>query len=281
MDTIMELSSKAPLMDMINTEDAIFHYTKRSTALEIVLSQNSFKLFRLLNTNDPREYRDRLLSVSGWAWTQETQTSIKTVHKYLDGLLRKHSYFSSFSRNKYNDNKLCSHGYIKPRMWAQYGEDHYGVCLVVSKQNFIDAINDYIDKDNFCVFHDAISYNTSNRYSRSNRMSIDQDSFNSATPFQIAFEHIKKHNKELFFEKDPDYRDEDEYRVVVCQSNENKLLELESIEIQTNKIIKGIIVGDRFPKVYKPTVEQLCDKLKIEYKKLHWEKREYLLLNGL
>jgi len=165
----MELSSKVPLMEMIDAEDAIFHYTKRSTALEIVLSQNSFKLFRLLNTNDPREYRDRLLSVSGWEWTPETQTSIKIVHKYLDGLLRKHSYFSSFSRNKYNDNKLCSHGYIKPRMWAQYGEDHYGVCLVVSKQNFIDAINDYIDKDNFCVFHDAISYNTSNRYSRSNR----------------------------------------------------------------------------------------------------------------
>ncbi len=276
----MELSNKASFMEMIDSDDALFHYTKRSTALEMVLSKNIFKLFRLLNTNDPREYKDRLRSVSGWNWTDETEALIKRVHKYFDALLRNYSYFSSFSENKYNDNKLYSHGYIKPRMWAQHGEDHYGVCLVFSKQNFIDAIHDSIDQNNFCVFHDAISYKISGQYSRSQSLSIDGDSFNSSKPFQIAFEHIKKHNKELFFQKDTDYRDEDEYRVVVCQSNENSV-ESQSIEIQATNCIKGIILGDRFPKVYKPTVEQLCEKLEIEYKKLHFEKRNYMLLNGL
>lgn len=267
-------------MEMINSDDAAFHYTKRSTALESVLSKNSFKLFPLLNTNDPREYKDRLLSVSGWEWTTETEELIKQVHKYCDALLRRHLYFSSFSENKYNDNQLCSNGYNKPRMWAQYGEDHYGVCIVISKQNFLDAIDDAIDKNDFCVFNDAISYTTSNRFSRSQRMSINGDSFASSTPFKIAFEHIKKHNKELFFQKDPDYRDENEYRIVVCRANEI-FSDLQYIEIQANKFIKGIILGDRFPNVYKPTVEKLCDKLQIEYKKFHWEKREYMLLNSL
>jgi len=281
MDTIVEYRNNTPLMEMINSDDAIFHYTKRSTALEIVLSENSFKLFRLLNTNDPREYKDRLLGMSGWGWTTDIDNSIKKVHHYYDDLLRKKSYFSSFSINKYRESGLCSHGYNKPRMWAQYGEDHYGICLVVSKHNFINAIDEHTLNNNYSVFHDIISYNTYEQYSRSRSISIDGDSFNSRTPFQIAFEHIKKYNKELFFTKDPDYRDEDEYRVVVCQSNEKELKELESIEIQTDKIIKGIIVGDRFPKVYKPTVELLCDKLKIEYRKLHWEKREFLLLDAL
>lgn len=276
----MEIGNKASLIEMIDSDDAAFHYTKRSTALEIILSKNSFKLFRLLNTNDPREYKDRLLSVSGWDWKTDTEEQIKHVHKYYDSLLRNHSFFASFSVNKYNDGQLISKGYNKPRMWAQYGEDHYGICVVVSKQSLIDAIEDVIDKNEFCVFHDAISYTMSNRFLLSQRLSINGDSFASSTPFRIAFEHIEKHNKELFFQKDPDYRDEDEYRVVVCRTNDN-FSDLQSLEIQASKIIRGIILGDRFPNVYKPTVEQLCDKLKIEYRKFHWEKREYILLNNL
>lgn len=267
-------------MEMIDGDDAIFHYTKRSTALEMVLSKNTFKLFRLLNTNDPREYKDRLQDVSGWNWTTETEKLIKVVRGYFDSLLKNYSYFSSFSQNKYSDNKLQIRGYMKPRMWAQYGEEHYGVCLVFSKQNFIDAIHNSIDQKNFCIFHDAISYNILDRHSQSQSLSIDGDSFNSTTPFKIAFEHIKKHNKELFFKKDTDYRDEDEYRVVVCRSNENSI-ESESLDISATNCIKGIILGDRFPRVYKPTVEQLCKELKIEYKKLHFEKRRYMLLNSL
>jgi hypothetical protein len=161
-----------------------------------VLSKNSFKLFRLLNTNDPREYKNKLLRVGGFGVTTNMLSC------YCDDLLRKNSYFSSFSTNKYPGS-------------------------------------------------------------------------------QDVFEYIKKNNKELFFKKDLDYRDEDEYRVVVCKSNENKLPELESIGIQTAKIIKGIIVGDRFPKVYKPIVEQLCNELKIECKKLHWGNNGYWLLDGL
>ena len=276
----MELSKNASLMDMINSDDALFHYTKRSTALEMVLSKNTFKLFHLLNTNDPREYKDRLQGVTGWNWSNETEELIKQVHTYFDALLRNYSYFSSFTENKYIDNKLHSHGYIKPRMWAQYGEDHYGVCLVFSKQNFIDAIHDSIDRNNFCVFNDSILYKESDKYSRSQSMSIDGDSFVSSTPFKIAFEHIKKYNKELFFQKDIDYRDEDEYRVVVCRSKENSEAS-QSLDIQATNCIKGIILGDRFPRVYKPTIEQLCKELKIEYKKFHFEKRNYILLSTI
>ncbi|MFC1886231.1 hypothetical protein ACFLZM_04165 [Thermodesulfobacteriota bacterium] len=101
-------------MEMIDSDDALFHYTKRSTALEMVLSKNIFKLYRLLNTSDPREYKDRLQGVSGWNWTFETEALIKRIHTYFDALLRNYSYFSSFSENKYIDNKVDSHGYIKP-----------------------------------------------------------------------------------------------------------------------------------------------------------------------
>lgn len=277
---IQKSRNETSLKDIIDTDDALFHYTKRNTALEMVLSQDCFKLFRLLDTNDPREYKARLSGVSGWGWTDKIESLVPEVVKHYDGLLRNHAYFCSFSENKYNDKELFNHGYQKPRMWAQYGEDHYGVCLVFSKKMLIDAIHDSIEESSFCVFYDSISYKKTDNSSRSQTLSINGDSFKNETPFQIAFEHIKNHYKDLFFKKDPDYKDENEFRAVVCRSKENAT-ELQSIDIPLINCIKGLILGDRFPKVYRPTVEQLCNELGIGYKKLHWEKRRYLLLSKL
>jgi len=228
--------------EFIDTDDALFHYSKRNTALEKILSQNCFKLFRLLDTNDPKEYKARLLGVSGWNWSNDTEPLIHEAHNHSDALLRKHSYFCSVTENKFSVNKLHSHGYLKPRMWAQYGEDHYGVCLIFSKQKLINAISDSIDKNKFCIFYDSISYRNVEYNSRSRTLSINGDSFNNKTPFQIAFEHIKNHYNDLFFMKDPDYKDENEFRIVVCRSTENSK-EFHSIDVPLKKASPDVSVG--------------------------------------
>lgn len=46
----------------IETEDALFHYTKLSIAVEEILFKRRFKLSLLKNTNDPREYSIKLFT---------------------------------------------------------------------------------------------------------------------------------------------------------------------------------------------------------------------------
>jgi len=85
------------------------------------------------------------------------------------------------------------------------------------------------------------------RYERDLIMSILNDSHN------------------IMFHKPSDYRDEEEYRLVVYDpENKNEFIDIK-------KIIKGVIVGDRFPKVYYNTILELANKydtdvIKLEYK---------------
>jgi hypothetical protein len=44
---------------------------------------------------------------------------------------------------------------------------------------------------------------------------------------------------------------------------------LEHIDISA--IIKGVIVGDRTPKVYYPLINYLCKNLKIESRVIYWD----------
>ena len=53
---------KMDLNEYIETEDALFHYTKTSVALEKILYTQKFKLSLLKDTNDPREYKYMLLN---------------------------------------------------------------------------------------------------------------------------------------------------------------------------------------------------------------------------
>ena len=47
------------LTNFLDSEDAIFHYTKRETAMEYILNNKTLKFGLLKNTNDPYEYKKR------------------------------------------------------------------------------------------------------------------------------------------------------------------------------------------------------------------------------
>ena len=43
----------------VSNRDALFHYTKRSTAIDQILASDTYRLSSLTETNDPYEYNDR------------------------------------------------------------------------------------------------------------------------------------------------------------------------------------------------------------------------------
>jgi hypothetical protein len=247
------------LSDFLNSDDAIFHYTKKETAMEYILNDKKLKFGFFHSTNDPYEYKKRLTPAFGWGDINES-LYLKSMH-LIDNTIQ-NTAFLSFCVN--SDNK----GYEKPRMWSQYGQNHSGICLVFSKESLIKTIKNELSQDNL-DYHENVNYKE-----------IDSESLNiednNLTENEIILNHIKQNHKNIFFQKHLDYKDENEFRIILVQKNENN--RFKDILIDISDSLKFIILGDRFPDVYLPTIKDLTSKLNINCKKLHWEHNQYFLL---
>lgn len=130
------------------TPDTICHYTKASTCIEKILFYSSLRLSDVGRTNDPFEYIAPNLIIESTGISQseiEDEFFEKPGHAvhiialyYLQNLK-----ILSFCMNdvmpkmKFEIDRL---GFMRPRMWSQYGENHAGVCLLFSKKRITDDI---------------------------------------------------------------------------------------------------------------------------------------------
>lgn len=257
---------------MLCQDDTIFHYTKGSIALEHILSTNQFRFSSLNNANDPREYKDWIESgvggVGDFSSNENFREKWGEAKQEINRIRRFDFKVGSFCSNKrkpiaHNAESNINHGYTKSRMWAQYGDNHYGVCLVFSNQRMVKAIKSQIDKG-VVFFHDRVDYSP-DRSVPPEVLRFDGNALIKTPDLQtFALEHINTHYKKVFFIKHTDYQDEDEFRLIVYYP------EAENVFLDISNCIQAVIVGDRFHKVYHSLTKQLCSSLNIEYRRLYW-----------
>lgn len=248
------------LTNFLNSDDSIFHYTKKEIAMEYILNDKKLRFGIFKSTNDPYEYKQRLTSAFGWGDINES-LYIKSMN-LIDSTIQQ-TPFLSFCGNFHNK------GYKKPRMWSQYGQNHAGICLVFSKKSLMATIQNELSEDYF-IFDENLSYKE-----------IETESINvlddTLTMNEIVSNNIREYYKNIFFQKDLDYKDENEFRIVLSKRNLDELSQSHFIDILDS--LKLIILGDNFPEVYLPTIKDLSTKLNIKFKKLHWEQNQYFLLD--
>lgn len=264
----------------ISGDDAVFHYTRRSTALERILFDDCFKFSSLVNANDPYEYKNKMIGAGGWSWDNAVEKKVDETCKVLDKLLEEKVSFISCCSNTIENNLLRSHGCLKSRMWSQYSENHEGICLALSKENLINLIREKYKEDMYSTYQGYVSYKEYvNENSGHNSIEINCDTFDNNTPIDVAIKHIDRYQRELLFRKQLDYGDEHEYRVIVLRKDYG--VDATVIpEFEVSKCLIGVILGDRFPKVYTPAIDKLSKDMGFEYRKLHWESGEYFLLGN-
>lgn len=238
--------------DFIHSNDAIFHYTKKETTLEHILRARQLKFSKFIDSNDPYEYRNKwFLSQYDVSFDEIEQS--KMIKQFLkrkkisnDYITRKIS-FISFCKNL--DNKL---GYNHSRMWIQYGENNFGCCLVFSKSAICKTLkNHYASK---VIKYDDINYDLEDVTKDAFRISLDTD-WTNENYLKKLDKHLNRYCTELFFTKDSDFQDENEFRIILYDKNEEH-----SIYFPIGESLRAIIVGERFPKVYKNLLKELTSK---------------------
>jgi len=132
--------------------------------------------------------------------------------------------------------------YYYPRMWAQYGDNHRGVCLIFNKKKLIKQIQEqtqhlYYYKCKKVTYKDFIKkdmffYQNFNEFEKSNKIK------------ENICNEINSLSDLIYFTKDIDWRDEREYRILLWNKPENDNFNNVFVKISNESLI-GVVLGIR------------------------------------
>ncbi|MCL1066146.1 DUF2971 domain-containing protein [Shewanella olleyana] len=263
-------------IEFLSSDDALFHFTRKETAIEHILDKCSLRLGGFSMTNDPQEYKPKQTAATGWRWEARHSSQIDELTGLIDELLWKDIKFISFCQNEFIDKNLVSHSILKSRMWSQYGDNHSGICIVISKSKLLAQLQEQYGETHIINARN-VSYDEPNLKSKIHGLDVATPELDNTSNHNIALNHIKVHLQPLLFNKQPDYKDENEFRVVLTLMRPQ--VKTDFIFVDLIKCINSIVLGDAFPEVYKPTMLDLAKRLGVPCQKLSWESDTYLLFD--
>lgn len=251
--------------NILTEENSVFHYTKMNTALEKILFYKSLKFTKRQYSNDPIENVKPRVSTGVIV---STDLNIEEIFQRnrgnLDFALERFKHLHEetkqicFCTNTTLIDRLRNsgeYGFIKPRMWDQYGENYSGVCLSFSRGD--------LEKTPNIKFGD-IKYESWEELSFMNNNINPLHFENDPNALKVYEERINNN----LFKKHIDYQNENEFRLTTDDPR------LETIDV--SKSLNGIIIWDKKTTEYqRKHLKQYSVDLKIPMCIIYWDGTSY------
>lgn len=253
----------------------VAHYTKLETAVDHILKNRSLRIGPLISTNDPRETKMWQFSLGSLHANKNSPSSEK-----LKELSKRNIDFNRILRNGYkvlcisqdaeNVMKLdfSERSYGKPRMWAQYAENHRGVCLLFDKQVLHGTLESNFGRE--VLFCGALEYGDFHDV-RNKGWSENMDAFMLSGDdivtegLEIAIQrHRDKYHDVFFFRKNKDWENETEYRWII----RGKTNDPEFIPIEDS--LRAILLGVDYPIERLPEIHEYCKNTNTSLSRILW-----------
>ncbi|UTJ07549.1 DUF2971 domain-containing protein [Arcobacter roscoffensis] len=259
-------------LEDFNSDKYVAHYTNVHRVLKKILPSNKIRISSVSKVNDPYE-RD-----STWIENEpcfSDEDAIKCSNLLSE--LKPHIYnyiklfcVSSYDKKSSNCFDLSLDIYGKPRMWASYGDNCKGLCLIFDKEelskefNKIDNVKIYEDKVEYLDFIPLIESSTC--FSLYDLKNIKTNSEEMKFNPELLYKAIDKNYllKFKYFRKHIDWKTENEYRWLVF-SRETK-----DLDINFGNSLKAIVLGVDCNSKYKCLLEYYnipLFKLSLQYGK--------------
>lgn len=261
-----------PFYFVSSQDQYLYHYTKSETLFKKILPSHSLRLGSMSETNDPRESKDWLFgfgtngdfgNLSDTEWMRLKQESTR--------MAKQHSKLICFTTDTEKAvgmgiDHIWERGFCMPRMWAQYAENHSGVCLILDRNEFRSCITQSCQKETD-LFEDYVQYkNRSQAPSLTNNpFIIDYDLVKKTGTENAVQSHVRSFRKELFFEKSIDWSQEREFRWLMWDHVHK------DYAVPLGNSLKGIVVGELFPEEQLREWKPLFKKPKIAVGRLNWK----------
>ena len=220
-------------------ERYLYHYTSVDTAVNYILINKTLRFNPLANVNDPMES-----DPNHWAFSNDggDKQSIAVRDRILDHL-KNRTKVVCFSRDdqsdwgspEFNPLDFCARGHSKPRMWATYGDDHRGVCLIFDRELLRQALESGL-KARGRLLYGVVRYGNLSPKDESGGAVFDLRAFKK--DFDTAFDQkIKDHGDMYFLYKHVDWSAESEYRFIIVGDTPGP------VELAFNDALVGVVVG--------------------------------------
>jgi excisionase family DNA binding protein len=234
----------------------LFHYTSADTALDAILANGSLRLSPPAGVNDPFE--------SGALWPSYSildearreefdTTAMRALTDEINGLLRDRCRLACLSRSglwDWGGPIGFGDGYVRARMWAQYGDLHAGVCLAFDQDRLRTSFTaTFGSRAEITAYAAPVRYRSDREPSRGLQFrwpEITEDvegSIDFLFPAMVA---------DLYFTKAWDWSTETEYRFLV----RGRVGDHEYLDITDS--LTGIFLGPRFPQHRLPDLKARC-----------------------
>ena len=235
----MERTFDRKLKERHSSSSVIAHYTRKETFLECILPSDTLRLGRLTNTNDPRESKEWSFPSVGVHGANLTNVEEYThrANEHLNRKLRNRAYVCCGTMNTIDDVYDC---YLRPRMWAQYADNHEGVCLLLHRNKMDSEVRKVLSTHDE-LLHKEVYY---------------ANSFPFSAPVMFRAPDIERsvdefiedrdHRDYFLLHKHTDWEGENEYRWIIVASNDDK----DAYFITLSHVLVGIVVGINWPSIY-------------------------------
>jgi hypothetical protein len=226
----------------------LLHFTKLDIAMERILPYKRLRFSSLNNSHDPYEYKKRTILA----------TSPNAVNNF-NNIVNNYSRLICFT-----DGTPRQGGLGRSRMWSQFASSHTGVCLLFSSELVRKSLDENY-RDNFYMLNN-VSYSNFFGYKRQkySRQKLDIT--------DKEFEYVKENAEEIFFQKHPDYQNEDEIRLLVLDEGKS----IEYFDITTS--LTGVVLGDACHQSYHKYFLDYCKLNKLETHKCIYKNGELTIV---
>ena len=248
---MVNLEFKNPLSD---TSEYIYHYTSVDTLLKYILPQKRLRFSPLENTNDPEERKWHISCAVGEPGDDWEDFCIHDKLNEISSGIANNARIICFSQDDSDSSGTWgglyyTKGFARPRMWAQYAQNHTGVCLVFKRDNVVSVFNE--------TFGDEIHYAGNVSYEPIVSILSENLYAQELLPEEVRrpvadliSEKIRKYHKVYYFSKHKDWHTENEYRLLAKpETNSDSFLDIDGL-------LEYIILGDK-------TENCLCSPIQI------------------
>jgi hypothetical protein len=234
----------------------VYRYRPPGRLLDEIKSRRAY-MSSFLKLNDPKESgalffslhtRQRGVDLPMLNEVSQSATKFARAHAKALCLTLDHDSAAEFG----NLEAMWGRGFSRPRMWAQYADNHRGACLIFDRAALEHAI--VASKPPASQLWDGpVQYCNPPRIPTAALGQVDMLDYDRVIEVGLeraVFEHITTHRQAIFFQKALDWRDELEHRWIIWDN------EYSSHSVEFGDALKGVVVGCDFDVT---TYRALCD----------------------
>jgi hypothetical protein len=243
--------------------DLLFHYTSTQVALEKILPEGKLRFSPYSSTNDPLEFLKRPHVAIG---NSEDVDKIMGELPGFENELEK-AKIACFCHS-IDVSDQFGWGISRSRMWSQYADRHFGVCLAFSRKKLLAAVSkNFTENESF--FQREVTYSNKPK-------PLQKEMRILRAPWADPAERVRQEALEHFFCKREDYQDENEYRIVLYDSSYSRVA---PEHIDYMDALEAIILGCRTSECYNDLFLDIAKQNSIDVLRINWQSSDSVLFD--